>query len=63
MTITEFQEKYPTKEERIEAAKALSDSEIDEIINSCGTVQGKIYYSRLKKMNSEPLKEQIFRNK
>ena len=51
MTINEFQELYPSKEEREEAVKKLSDDEIDEIIESCGTVQGKIYYSQLKKNN------------
>ncbi len=44
---------YPTKEEKEEAIKKLSDEEIDEIINSCGIVQAKIYYSQLKKRNRE----------
>ncbi|SEA91803.1 hypothetical protein SAMN05216349_1534 [Oribacterium sp. KHPX15] len=43
MTVTEFQDKYPKKEEKIEAAKALSDAEIDEIIESCGNIQRKIF--------------------
>lgn len=51
MTVTEFQDKYATKEEKIEAAKKMSDSEIDEIIDSCDNTHGKIFYSRLKKMN------------
>ncbi len=51
MTVTEFQEKYPTKESRIEAAKTLSDTEIDEIIDSCNNAQEKILYNRLKVMN------------
>jgi hypothetical protein len=53
MTAMEFQKLYPTKEEREEAIKRLPDEEIDEIINSCGTVQAKIYYSQLKKRNQE----------
>ena len=51
MTVYEFQEKYPSRWEREEGVKKLSDDEIDEIIESCGTVQGKIYYSQLKKKN------------
>ena len=51
MTINEFQEKYPSKWKREEAVKKLSDDEIDEIIESCGCIQGKIYYSDLKKKN------------
>lgn len=51
MTVTEFQDKYATKEEKIEAAKKMSDAEIDEIIDSCDNTYGKIFYSRLKKMN------------
>lgn len=51
MTVMEFQEMYPTKEEKIEAAKDLSDAEIDEIIGSCDNIYGKLFYSRLKKTN------------
>ena len=51
MTVIEFQEMYPTKEGKIEAVKALSDVEINEIIDSCESIYGKIFYSRLKKMN------------
>jgi len=29
MTVTEFQDKYATKEEKIEAANKMSDAEID----------------------------------
>ena len=51
MTLSEFQEKYPSKWERIAVAKDLSDEQLDEIINSADTVQGKNFYSRLKKKN------------
>ena len=51
MTLTEFQDKYATKEEKITAAKMMSDDELDEIISSCNNTYGKIFYSRLKKMN------------
>lgn len=49
MNIEEFQNLYPTREEREEKLKAMSNEEINKIIESCGTVQGKIYYSRFKK--------------
>ncbi len=47
MTVYEFQEKYPTKEEREEAAREMSAEELEELIASCNTIQAKIYYSRL----------------
>jgi hypothetical protein len=43
MTVTAILEKIPDKSTKIEAAKALSDAEIDEIIESCGNIQGKIF--------------------
>lgn len=49
MTIFEFQDLYPTREEREEKLKTMSNEEIDEIIKSCNIVQGKIYYSKFKK--------------
>ena len=49
MTIQEFQKIYPTREEREEKLKTMSNEEIDEIIKSCGIVQAKIYYSKFKK--------------
>ncbi len=49
MTVFEFQKKYPVKADRIKALINMSNKEIDEIINSCGTQQGKIYYSKFKK--------------
>jgi hypothetical protein len=33
----------------------MSDNEIDQLIRSCGTVQGKIYYSKHKKGSSDSL--------
>ena len=49
MKIEEFQKMYPTKESREEQLKTMSNEDIDKIIESCGTVQGKIYYSKFKK--------------
>lgn len=48
MTVYEFQDKYPTREEREEVLKTMTNHEIDEIIESCTVVQGKIYYSKFK---------------
>ena len=47
--LLEFQEKYKTKEEREKQLKKMTNEEIDELINSCGTVQGKGYYASFKK--------------
>lgn len=51
MNVFEFQDKYPTKEEKEEAAKHMSDEELDEIISSCDNTYGKIFYSKLKERN------------
>lgn len=51
MTIYEFQELYPTKESKAEAAKGLTDAELDCLIDSAHNVQAKILYSRFKKKN------------
>ena len=51
--VWEFQEKYPTKEAREKALKRMSNAQIDKIIDTCGTKQAKIYYS---KFRSEPQK-------
>ena len=54
-TVFEFQEDFPTREQREEKLKAMSDSEIDQLIRSCGTIQGKIYYSKFKKGSQSSL--------
>ena len=45
MSIDEFQKKYRSKAKREEQLKSMSDKEIQEIIDSCSSVYGKIYYS------------------
>ena len=47
--VLEFQKKYPTKEEKAKALKAMSNKEIDELIADCPNVQGKIWYKSFKK--------------
>ena len=47
--INEFQEKYPTKEEKEAALAAMSDEEIDRLIEAAGIVQAKMFYARFKK--------------
>ena len=54
--VFDFQEKHPTKEEREEVLATLSDEEIWHIAKSCGTAQGKLYYSRFLK-HPENIKE------
>ncbi len=48
-TVFEFQEAFPTAESREEKLKEMTDEEIDVLIASCGTIQGKIWYARHKK--------------
>ena len=46
--ILEFQSKYPTKEEKEEALKKMTDEEIDELINSTTNIQARVFYSSFK---------------
>ena len=47
--VKEFSARYPTKEEKVEALKKMSDEEIDALIADCPNVYGKIFYSKFKK--------------
>lgn len=51
MNITEFQERYPTKREKEEAARLMTNEQIDEIIQSASNTYAKIFYSELKRRN------------
>ena len=48
-TINEFQEDYPDRESREAFVGTLSNEEIDELIDLCSAVQGKVYYRKQKK--------------
>ena len=48
MNAKEFGEKYPTRVEKEEALKRMTDDEIDELIKSQDNIYGKIFYSRFK---------------
>ena len=47
--ILEFQKRYPTKEEKTKALKAMTNEQIDALIADCTNVQGKIWYKSYKK--------------
>ena len=47
--IEDFQQKYPTKEARETALKAMSNEEIDKLTDLCQTIQGKNWYQGFKK--------------
>ena len=49
MNVFEFQNMYPIKPLREKALRSMTNDEIDEIIASCGTAQGKAYYASFKK--------------
>ena len=51
MNFTDFQEKYPTKREKEEAARLMTDEQIEEIIQSASNIYAKIFYSKLKRRN------------
>ena len=48
MTVKEFQELYPTREDKEKALSAMNDNEIDELIADSNNVYGKIFYSKFK---------------
>ena len=49
MNVFEFQNMYPIKPLREKALRGMTNEEINEIIDSCGTAQGKAYYASFKK--------------
>ena len=52
--IEEFQEKYPTKEEKEKALEKMSNEEIQKLINASTNIYGKIFYKQfLKKVDKE----------
>lgn len=42
--VDEFQEKYKTKQEKIEALKKMSNKEIQHLIDTSSNTYGKIFY-------------------
>lgn len=49
MTVDEFQKKYPTKEQKVNALKQMPNKEIDKLISSSTNIQAKIFYKKFKK--------------
>ena len=43
--VFDFQRAYPVKREREAALGKMTDGQIEKLVRSCGTVQGKIYYA------------------
>ena len=46
--IEDFQKKYPTKAEKENALRGMSNAEIDRLIEASTNIQGKIFYSKFK---------------
>ena len=52
--ISDFQTEYPTKQEKENALRNMTDEEIDVLIKASPSVYGKIFYSYFrKKVNDE----------
>lgn len=47
--VFEFQDAHPTKAGREKALKAMTNAQIDKLVKTCGTPQGKAYYASFKK--------------
>ena len=46
--LDDFQKKNPTRTDKEKALRGMSNAQIDKLIDGCGTVQGKIFYSKFK---------------
>ena len=46
--IEDFQRKYPTREEKENALKDMSDAQIDELIEAQPNIYGKIFYEKFR---------------
>ena len=47
--IDKYQKEHPTKQEKEEALRKMSNEEIDELINASTNIFGKLFYSSFKK--------------
>lgn len=47
--VEEFQKKYPTKEQKEKALKAMTNAEIDALIADSTNIQAKVFYKKFKK--------------
>ncbi len=47
-----FQKAYPSKAEKEKILRKMTNAQIDELIDACSNVQGKIFYSSFKKRHS-----------
>lgn len=47
--VFEYQKAYPNKAERERVLRSMSNEDIDKLVKTCGTPQGKNYYSKFKK--------------
>ena len=52
LNVYSFQEKYPSKVDKIRQLVKMSDYEINSLINSCPSIYGKMFYSRYKKTST-----------
>ena len=56
-----FQNAHKTKQSRERALREMSDSQIDRLVSSCGTKQGKAYYASFKSKVSEGQRKERIR--
>ena len=48
-SVQAFQEAYPTKAEKKEALRLMTDEQIDQLISTSGSIYGKFFYVKFKK--------------
>lgn len=53
MKVQDFQKLYPTREEKEKALAAMSNEEINELIQDANNIQAKIFYSKFRKREQE----------
>jgi len=47
--VFEFQKAYPSKPDREKALRNMTNEDIDKLVATCGTNQGKAYYASFKR--------------
>ena len=44
LNVEQFQEKYPTKKEKVDALSKMNNEEINNLIKTSSNIYGKIFY-------------------
>ena len=59
--VFEFQKAYPSKPDREKALRNMTNEDIDKLVATCGTNQGKAYYASFKRTKQIQKRDGFFR--